>query len=68
MEFVKCLQQANFTKEQIDFMLGKRIKTLLLRGEKEQINKTLDLLIKQYEISHNAIQNCLSIFSVRKSS
>ncbi|MCI9177864.1 MAG: hypothetical protein HFJ28_04765 [Clostridia bacterium] len=62
-ELKKCLKEAEFSEEQIEFVLSKKIDTLLSRrSDISEMNKILQVLIA-HEISKDAIINCLTLLA-----
>ena len=61
----EILQKHRFSEEQIEIILNKRIKTLLERGNKENIDAILKIL-EERKISQEKIEGCLSVLAKGK--
>ena len=65
-ELKEVLQKYQFDEKQIDRILNKRIKVLLKKGNKENIDAILEILIDKREISKEKIEGCLSVLATGK--
>ena len=66
-ELEEILKDNGFSDTEVTKILNKKISTLLKQGRKENIKQILEVLNK-YEISKEAIENCLSVLAQGKAS
>ena len=62
-EFITLLQNAGFEEQTIDRILKKRIKSVLKKGNAEEIDKIFNVLDKN-KISKEKIENCLTVLAI----
>ena len=62
-ELKKVLQEHEFSEEQIERILNKRVKTLLKIGNIENIDAILNILLNKRTISKETIEGCLSVLA-----
>lgn len=61
----QILQDEEFTSEQIERIMQKRMQTLLKKGKEEEIRKIL-MVLKEKEIKKDTIEKCIYIFTTGK--
>ena len=66
-ELKKVLQEHEFSEEQIERILNKRVKSLLKIGNIENIDAILNILLNKRTISKETIEGCLSVLARGKS-
>lgn len=64
-QLVECLRQANFSENQINSILQKRIKTLLQKGNMDNIKSILNTL-EIYGVEKETIEGCLYVLATGK--
>ena len=62
-QLIKLLTKYNFTENQINIILNKKIKTLLERGRYINIDNIFEILVIKNEISKKTIENCLYVLA-----